>query len=285
MRNTAYCLLIMTLAALAAATAAQDGREAPALGINFMIDAPVLCTREQATAVYETLEDFQRQINDLELVNDLDELADWFAVHNAWVEAHWAWAADDSCDGVDYLLRALHAQVRYRIMERMLAKQTGISLDQLFVDPRADAMDVAHEMAEIDLQAMEESTEADVALKLNGAVADVPRCSAERALQFYATIDGFEENVEKLLEVDSWQDWNSWAFNFHLWRIDAWGDFYEQPCGVTLMHTYNIEAQTYLAGLMIMVDIDPSDQLSDLIQQWRAYHEYDLAVIAAMSGE
>ena len=259
----------------------------PKLSINYAVDEPIQCNRAQASAMYETLDGFQQQINSLILVKDLESLGGWFSVHNDWIGTKLTWLFSEMCDGAAYLLRALYAQARYRAMDRMIAAFTGFSLDDMFVDPRPDAMDMARELAEIDLAAMEDSQDPDIELALNRAVNGLPRCSVERALAFYATLDGFEGQVDSLLLVDSWESLLTWAFNFHLWRTDAWDDFYEQPCGDVLTHSFEIEGKTYLAGIMLVAGLEAraSEELAQLIKEWRESAEQDAAVIEDMKGE
>lgn len=288
MRIICIVVLYLTFAAFMLVPVAQEDTQVePVLGINYTIDDPLPCTREQASKMYETLDGFQGQIKGLDLVTDLDSLADWFAESNAWVEKNWVWSYSDSCDGNDYLVRALNAHERYRILERMFGVFTGFGIDAMFVSPRADALDEARAMAEVDLAAMEESDDPDIELALNSAVNDLPRCTPERAMQFYETIDGFEGSVAKLLDVDSWDALFSWAFDFHLWRTAAWEEFYEQPCGVTVMHIYAVENKTYLAALMqgAGLEDEAAEEITQLIQDWRGYAEYDLEVIEAATDD
>ena len=287
-KSCSVILLILTLGAFTLVLVAQeDTKNEPVLGINYTIDDPRPCTREQAAKMYETLDGFQRQLKGLDLVTDLDSLADWFAEHNAWVEENWVWSYSDSCDGNAYLVRALNAHGRYRVLERMFAVFTGFGIDAMFISPRANALDEARALAAVDLAAMEEYKDSDIELALNSAVNDLPRCTAERAIQFYETIAGFEGNVAKLLEVDSWDTLFRWAFDFHLWRTAAWEEFYEQPCGVTVMHIYDVESTTYLAALMqgAGLENEAAEQMTELIQEWRGYAEYDLEVIEASRDE
>ena len=280
-----WILLLIVAVSVLVTVAQEDVKDDQLLIINYTVDDPLPCTRQHATTFYETLDGFQQQIDSLALVKDMDALGSWFYEHNLWIEENWAWSYANVCDGTDYLIRALHAQARYRVLERMFDAIIGFSVDDLLVTPRADTLDIARAMADIDLAAMERSADPDVALDLNSVVNDVARCSKARALEFYATIDGFEENADLLLKLDTWQTLKTWVLNFHFWRNKAWGAFYEQHCGATLMHTYHVESKIYLAGLMQMAGAEASDMLVALIEEWRGYAEYDIEIIEAMTSE
>ena len=282
MRHWRCILLTLVFVALTFVIAAQeDENDEPTLGINYTVNNPLPCSRAQATELYATLDGFQQQIDSLALVRDLETLGAWFSQHNDWVDENWSLSVFGFCDGLEFLLRALIAQARYRAMDRMITADVGFSLDQMFVEPRSDALELARELAEIDLAAMEENQDPEVELALNKTASGLPRCNPDRALAFYATIDGYEDQVEALLQVESWESLLGWAFNFHLWRTEAWEDIYEQPCGAALTDTFVIEATTYMAGIRLVSGLaaQAADDLTKEIGKWRAYAERDAAAI------
>ena len=279
-------ILILTLAVFGFITVAQDdANNDQALFINYVIDHPTLCTREQAISFFELLDEFEQHLNDLALVRDMYTLGSWLDEHNAWVNEYWSQFNDDACDGTGYQLRALQSWARYMMLEQMFDVLTGFSIDDLLVNPPRDKWVAARALADGDLAAMERSEDPNIQLELNRVPSDFARCGTEQTLEFYATIDGFEKNADQLLELDSWESLKSWAFNFHLWRKEAWGTFFERPCGSTLALINYVDSKIYLAGMTQVAGGDPSDLLAKTIENWRIVAVEDLAVVEAMTSE
>lgn len=283
MRLIRLWILAIAAAVCGPVTAAQGDVDGDLrLTINYTLDDPTTCTREQAISAYDTLDGFHIVLEDLAVVSDIDALDSWFEGLNRHFDEKWMRALEKPCNGAFYLLQLLESQIQYEVLERMIIAFTGNSVDALLVNPRMDASVVALTMAATDLAALKENEDEYVTLELNRAVYDLPRCTPERAIEFYATIDEYAVQMDQLLGLDSWQDMKTWVMNFHFWRLEAWETFYQEPCGVTPTDMYRIESKTYLYALGQMVGLDVTEVVDKLINDYRGYGESDLEIIESM---
>lgn len=233
------------------------------LYINYAIVIPEPCTREQAMAFYSTLDGFQQLIDNLKATEDMDAYESWFESLNLWMQTNWAQFIDDSRDGTVFLMFGLGALIHHFALERL----TG-QVEQI---PAYGVLDQARSMAEIDLTAMKNNRAPDIALEINRAVEDLPLCCGERATQFHKTIDGIQLMAKAMLQTDWGPSLKEWLQSFHAWRQEAWGTFYERPCGVVLLRMYEMESKIYLAALMHVSGIEQADQASGFskaIEEW-----------------
>jgi len=226
------------------------------LYINYAIVDPKLCTSQQASAFYGTLDDIQQFLDDLKKIENMEDYESWFASLNVWTRTNWAQFVDDPCDGIAFLIYGLHALIRHFAIEALTGRVERI--------PAYSVLDVAQSMAETDSAAIKNNEDPETALEINRVVADLPLCSEERATQFHKTIDGFQAMTEAMLETDWGPSLKEWLQYFHAWRREAWGTFYERPCGVTLSRMYELESKIYLAALMHVTGIEQADQVSGL---------------------
>ena len=258
---------------------AQDDTADLHLYINKPIDDPQLCTREQATTFYDTLDGFQQLLGDLEDVKDGDALGVWFAEFNNWTELQWAPVYDNLCDGTSFFTRALRAHAMWQILSRGSGLKGPVPADEV--------METARIAERADRAAMAQSDDPNIRLTINSLLRVLPRCGKARTFAFYQTINTFEEQARALMAVDSYESLQSWITAFHDWREENWATFYIDPCGLTIEQIYYIESRTYLAALMQWNDDSDgaSNMLANLIQGWRAMAADDLAIIHRKTGD
>ena len=233
------------------------------LYINSVVVDPHLCSREQATAFYATLDGFQQLSEELKKIVNMEDYESWFVSYNDWVETNWAQLIEDPSDGTAFLLSGLRALITHFALEALTGRTEHI--------PAYGALELAQSMANIDLPRMKNSRDPDIALGINRLVAGLPLCSQERTTQFHKTIDGFQAMTQALLETDWGPSLKEWLQSFHAWRNEAWGTFYEQPCGATLMRIHELESKIYLAAIMHVTGVEQADQASGLskaIEEW-----------------
>ena len=226
------------------------------LFINYAVVDPKLCTSQEASAFYGSLDGFQQLIDDLKKIEDIEDYETWFASLNEWTRTNWAQFIDDPCDGMAFLIYGLNALIRHFAIEALTGRVEQI--------PAYSVLDVAQSMAETDFAAIKNNEAPEITLEINRVVADLPLCSEARATQFHRTIDGFQAMTKAMLETDWGPSLKEWLQSFHGWRREAWGTFYERPCGVTLSRMYELESKIYLAALMHVSGIEQADQVSGL---------------------
>ncbi len=288
MRYLQTPLLILLLVLFNSVTAGQEDTAGDLkLVINHRIDEPANCSADEARAFYQTLDDFQSFLDELALMDDLWDMEEsWFHDYGLWLKEHWASLNENLCAGRTQLMDMLRAQLKYTVLEAGMGEISDV--------PAEGAMAYARALANTDLKLIDSGYASESELELNRMVADLPRCSAEQALEFYATIDGFTRLTSALGSTGNL--WNvgsdeleqaliSWAQSFDSWRQEAWSGYYDQPCGVTRILVYNLEARTYFAVLMRAAGLDPSNMLTRLIQNWLAMAEYDRSAINSIPGE
>ncbi|MCY4062919.1 MAG: hypothetical protein OXG53_11175 [Chloroflexi bacterium] len=224
--------------------------------INSSVDELILCTREQATAFYASLDGYFALHESLAQVDDLDELGDWFEESNSWKEANWSHYPAKIGTGISIMIQALNAQMHHSVIEQFVGEVAEIPADQAVADLR--------KMAVVDQAAMELNDSPDIELELNRIARQMPRCGEDRALEYYATRAGYEQVTDPLRRVDSWGSLREWLVTFHEWRQEAWADFYAQPCGVILGDLYYLESRTYLYAFMHTVGEDVDRRFLEL---------------------
>lgn len=224
--------------------------------INSSVDDLKLCTREQATAFYASLDGYFALHDSLTQVADLDELGDWFEEYNNWKGANWSQASENIGTGISMMIQALNAHMYHSVIEQFVGEVAEIPVDKAVADLR--------KMAVVDQAAMELNDGPDVALELNRIVSQIPRCDEDCALEYYGTRDGYELAAGALLRVESWQALREGLIAFHAWRNKAWGDYYKSPCGRILGDMYYVESRTYLYAFMHTVGEDVNTAMLEL---------------------
>lgn len=288
MRYLHIPLLMLILVMHSAVAAAQeDAADDVALFINYAIDEPTVCSVDQASAFYQTLDGFQQFLDDIGLMDNLEDLSnDWLEEYYEWILENWKPFMDVQCGGTQQLMVMLRAKLKYKLVEEGFGEISEIPADE--------AMAVARNLAEMDLQVIESSDGSDMALELNRMVADLPRCSAEQALEFYGAIDEYTQMTKDLRPTGALGDIDAdelesalfnWLAEFDSWRQEAWSAYYERPCGATQVLLYHLEARTYLAVMLRGAGLDTSPMLTELIQQWRSVEDYDRSLINSGEGE
>ena len=216
--------------------------------INSKVDGLVLCTREQATAFYASLEGYFTLHDRLTQVDDLDDLGDWFAEYNDWQDANWTHDAATVGTGISLMIQALNAHMNHSVIEQFVGEVTDIPADKAVAD--------LSKMAVVDQATMALNDSPNVELELNRIVTQIPRCDEDRALEYYATLAGYEMATDPLRKVDSWPALREWLLTFHQWRQATWGDFYARSCGDILGDMFYVESRTYLYAFMHTVGED-----------------------------
>lgn len=288
MRYLHIPFLILILVVYSPVTAAQeDAADDVALFINYAIDEPTVCSVDQASAFYQTLDGFRQFLDDIGLMDNLEDLSnDWLEEYYEWILENWKPFMDVQCGGTQQLMVMLRAKLKYKLVEEGFGEISEIPADE--------AMAVARNLAEMDRQVIESSEGADYALELNRMVTDLPRCSAEQALEFYGAIDEYAQMTKDLRPTGAHGDIDAdelesalfnWLAEFDSWRQEAWSAYYERPCGATQVLLYHLEARTYLAVMMRGAGLDTSPMLTELIQQWRSVEDYDRSLINSGDGE
>ena len=224
--------------------------------INSTVDDLVLCTREQATAFYASLEGYFALHDRLMQVGDLDELGDWFADYNDWKGAHWTEDAATVGTGISLMIQALNAHMYHSIIEQFVGDVLEIPADKAVAD--------LSKMAVVDQAAMALNDSPDVELELNRIVSQIPRCDEDRALEYYGTRAGYEMATDPLRKVDSWPTLREWLLTFHQWRQETWGEFYARSCGDILGDMFYVESRTYLYAFMHTVGEDVDQRFLEL---------------------
>jgi len=224
--------------------------------INSSVDELRLCTREQATAFYASLDGYFALLDSLAQVDDLDELGDWFEESNSWKEANWSRHPEKIGTGISLMIQALNAHMYHSVIEQFVGEVAEIPADQAVADLR--------KMAVVDQATMELNDSPDIELELNRIARQIPPCGEDRALEYYATREGYERVTSTLLRVAAFEALRQWLVTFHEWRREAWGEFYERSCGAILGDLYFVESRTYLYAFMHTVGEDVNQRFLEL---------------------
>ena len=243
------------------------------LSINSPIADPRPCTREQATRLYRTLSGFQQQMAALSAVKDLEQLEAWFSGYNNWTDANWGPVYANLCDGTALFARALRAVSTWRVLSTV----TNIS-GQI---PAEATMEILSNLSAAEPGVMDQGTSPYVWLLVNRITREMPLCNESRTEAFYGTADQYEKQARALMDVDSYESLQDWVFAFHEWREDAWGVYYDNPCGQVLEKIYYLESRIYLAASMQYNEYasGAAKVLTNAINEWRSQAAQDMAIV------
>ncbi|MCY4536782.1 MAG: hypothetical protein OXE52_00985 [Chloroflexi bacterium] len=277
MRFVRGWMVFLTLAVVGLSVVAQeDAEDDQKLIINNIVDNPILCTHDQATTFYESLDGFQQSLNNIALVKNTDTLQFWLNIHKQWFDETWALLLAEGCHGAKMLIYALRAVASHNLLEHMIGDVGEI--------PAQDVMRDVRDMAVADLEAIKRTQYPESELQINLIITNLPYCSNNQAIAFYKTIDGYLQEMNKLILVDDWRSLRVWVGMLHAWRQEAWTSFYDQPCGIRLAYMFWIERLTYINALVSVVSGE-TPNIDNLIRPLRDTAAKDLAVIEAMTSE
>lgn len=268
-------MFIVALLRTAPLTWAQDGIND--LYINYALDHAILCTREEARWFYDALDGYFQLIDSIAQVKNSDTLLHWLRAFDQWDYDNWGPSHGDTCFGLGYLEPALMTAATFSVLEQLTGDIGEI--------PAQNSLRSVKEMAIFDQLAMDQLEVPISVLRINLVLKDLPHCSREQAIAFYDTIDGFQNQMDKLSPVDDWISLRVRFQLFHIWRRKAWAPFYEQPCGSILSLFNLLEFTAYRAALFKLTASEPSSELQRLVRFLRLIAAEDMATIEARARE
>ncbi len=269
------CSLIIVLLRTAPITRAQSGIKD--LHINYALDQAILCTREEAKWFYGTLDGLFQQVDNSARVTDSDSLLLWLRAFDQWDKENWGSSHGDTCFGVAYLEPALMTAAMFNVLEQLTGDIGEIPAQLTFQS--------VQEMAIFDQLALDQPEVPISVLRINLALRDLPHCSGEQAMAFYDTIDGYQNQMDKLSLVDDRISLRVRFQLFQIWRRKAWASFYERPCGSILSLINLLEFTAYRAALFKLTVSQPAGELQGLVRFVRNIAVEDTAAIEAHARE
>lgn len=99
-------------------------------------------------------------------------------------------------------------------------------------------------------------------LVLNQAYIQMPRCSVTRAREFYDTVEGYTNQIDRQGLVFDLSSMKRWLTEYEAWVAEHWAPFYREPCGWVLMllHAAEFDAYTTAALRGVLEDaVDPRE--------------------------
>ncbi len=271
-----WILLLIVAVSVLVTVGQEDVKDDQKLIINNMLDDPILCTRDQATTFYASLDGFQQLLNNITLVKNTDTLLFWLNIHEQWFDETWAPSLTEGCHGAKMLINALEAVASHNLLEHMIGDVGEIPAQEMMRDVWV--------MATADLEAIERNQYPETEMQINLIITNLPYCSNNQAIEFYETIDGYEQEMNKLALVDDWRSLGVWVGMLHKWRQEAWASFYDQPCGIRLVWMFWMEWLTYINALVRVVSGE-TPNIDYLIEPLSDVMTEDLAVIEAGTNE
>lgn len=259
-----FLLLVLALALLSGAFAfAQDEINLEYIYINNPFDDALVCTVEEAAAFYDALDAFPAQIAAIEDIDSPLKLMLWDRGFSQWFNE-----AEQTCYGTGNATVALERQARYLALHHMIGEDAML--------PEENAYTRAIDMAAVDRELMDgDQLVAKDELAINLAVSEVPLCTVEQALAFYATIHEFFVQSIDVGTIADEEHLKEWATAFYTWTEENWAPLLEEPCGqmqsfVDFLDSF--AAGTALAQLGIAGDLTLGafEQTRDLLLDWIA---------------
>lgn len=215
-----FKLVLVALAMLSAAFAfAQDELNLEYIYINNPFDDNFVCSAEEASNFYQALEGFPAQIEAIEDIDSPLKLMLWDRGFSQWFNE-----AEQTCYGTGNATVALERQARYIAIQHMIGEDAEL--------PEENAYTRAVDMATVDRELMTgDRPVAEDELAINLAVSELPLCTIEEAMAFYATIgDFFVQSIDVGMISDEDQ-LKEWANAFYTWTEENWTPLLEKPCG------------------------------------------------------
>lgn len=269
-------ILLLALAVTGAVASAQDVTITDGLSINNSLEHIELCSGEQAKAFYISLHGYQQQIDEIAAVKVGESLEEWFLSYNDWHGKEWGAFLDDNyCHGIEYQILMLSPHTAYSAIEGMIG--------EFGPKPAQDVMQTLLAMAAADFTTTAKDEFSDSDLEINRVITDLPLCSDEQAIGFYDRVAEYFDKASQVARVNSLHSLQLWLVIYRSWHGKAWGAFFEQPCGGSLMFIHWLESEAYWAGLdQVMVG---RNWLHFTIDAIRGQANADMALIEGTLGE
>ncbi|MCY4071529.1 MAG: hypothetical protein OXG60_09520 [Chloroflexi bacterium] len=240
---------------------AQDEIDLGYVLINNPFNDNLVCTVEEALAFYEELDEFPALIDAIADIDSGPKLFLWAVRFSRWANA-----AEQTCYGTGNATVALERHAQYIAIQHMIGEEAIL--------PEENAYTRARDMSTIDRESLAaDKTISEEELAINLVVSEVPLCTVERAMAFYATFDEFYvESIDLGLVTDE-ASLGDWATQFYAWSEENWAPLQEEPCGQMKSFIDFLESFAYgtaLAQLTIagQQTLNAFDDTMEILYDW-----------------
>ncbi|MCY4020214.1 MAG: hypothetical protein OXG39_12480 [Chloroflexi bacterium] len=261
MRIVTVWILFALLFLSGAFALAEDEIELEYVYINNPFNDNFVCTVEEALAFYEELDEFPALVDAIVDIDSGPQLFLWAVRFSQWTNA-----AEQNCYGAGNATVALERHAYYIAIQHMIAEEAIL--------PEESAYTRALHMSTIDRESLAaDKPLSEKELAINLAVSEVPLCTVEQAMAFYATIDEFYvESIDLELVTDE-ESLGDWATQFYAWLEENWVPLQEEPCGQMKSFSDFLESFTYgtaLAQLTIagQQTLNAFDDTMEILYDW-----------------
>lgn len=265
------CGILLIAISVGSASAQIEDRLAINVGVP-SATATRFCNNSGARLFYNALDDAQPLI---------DSIADLqgSATETIWRRNYERWE-DKYFDPVPPDLNCLPALVNLIVVDWLITERYIERYIDDFGEVQAERLlPLIHQMARLDLPALNAGTAEPEALVLNQPYLQMPHCSIQQAQTFYDTIEGYVEQVERLDLVNDRQSFRRWADAFQSWLDSHWSPYHEQPCGWTLFMIIFGAYAGYTDGFNLAEGREDSSQRSIFGVILYTYWDVDAAIL------
>ena len=237
MRVAAVWILLASVFFSGAFALAQDEIDLEYVYINNPFDDNFVCTVEEALAFYEELDKYPALIDAIADIDSGPKLFLWAVRFSRWTNA-----AEQNCYGAGNATVALERHAHYIAIQHMIAEEPTL--------PEENAYTRALHVSTIDLESLAaDKPVSEKELAINLAVSEVPLCTVEQAMAFYATIDEFYVESSDLGLVTDAESLAGWATQFSAWSNENWAPLQDEPCGQVKSFIDFLESFSYGTAL------------------------------------
>lgn len=116
-------------------------------------------------------------------------------------------------------------------------------------------------------------------LYINSPIADPKPCSREQAAMLYRTLDGFQQQFEKLSSVRNDEELEVWFGGFNDWTDKNWGPVYANMCDGTSFFTRALRATALWAVLKRVTNIEGTIRADATMELLLPLMEFDMSAM------
>ena len=237
MRIVTVWILLASVLFSGAFALAEGGIDLEYVYINNPFNDNFVCTVEEALAFYEELDEFPALIGAIVDIDSGPQLFLWAVRFSRWSNA-----AEQNCYGAGNATVALEHHAHYIAIQHMIGEEPIL--------PEENAYTRAQRMSTIDRESLAaDKPVSEEELAINLAVSEVPLCTVERAMAFYATYDEFYVESIDLGSVTDEESLRGWAAQFYAWSEENWAPLQDEPCGQVKSFIDFLESFSYSTAL------------------------------------
>ena len=212
----------------------------PRLAINVGVrdaNLDLLCSSRQAQPFYDALNDAEYLLDSLPGLLADERYTMLSRRLEDWEDDYFDAPVGKDCMPSSTNFRALGLLISHRTVEHFVGNVPDIEPERI--------LPLMQEMAALDVPLINAGFFRADELVLNQPFIEMPACTVAQARSYYATIDGYAEQFDRLDWVYDRASLTRWYREYQAWVAEHWSPFYQQPCGWVNILMYVSETDAY----------------------------------------